>query len=189
MALSPEHAARDALRARQGPGARYDSANAPSDALILARRGTAYFSRKLNELRDDELDMPSLVEGWSRRHIIAQVSYHARALARVAEAANLGVAVPMYPSADARAAEINLGATLPARALRTLFQHTEVHLNVIWRDLPDTAWSAQVDLMPEQTKNLTETDRIRAREVWSRSVQLNNGGAERDIPLSLLSIQ
>ena len=36
-------------------------------ALLLARRGQAYFSRKLNELGNDELDVPSLVPGWTRR--------------------------------------------------------------------------------------------------------------------------
>ena len=185
MALSPEQAARDALRARQGAGARYDSPSAPKEALILARRGTAYFSRKLNELRDDELDAPSLVDGWSRRHVIAHVSYHARAMARLAEGVERGKLVPMYESASARDAEIALGATLPARALRTLFQHTEVHLNVIWRDLPSPAWTSSVTLMDGQTVALPETVAIRAFEIWKSAVQLGNGGLMRDIPVEI----
>lgn len=186
MERSAEQAARDALRARQGIGARYDAPSAPADTLVLARRGTAYFSRKLNELRDDELDAPSLVAGWSRRHVVAQVCYHARALARLTEGANEGVDVPMYQSISDRDDEIALGATLPARALRTLFDHTEVHLNVIWRDLSDAKWSSTVSMQGGQLVPLPATVLSRAQEVWTRSVQLDNGGSMRDFPKELL---
>ena len=53
--------------------------------LLTARRGTAFFARKLNELRDADLDAPSLLPGWTRRHVIAHVSYNARAIARLIE--------------------------------------------------------------------------------------------------------
>lgn len=51
-------AAREALKARQGKGARYDAPNAPAEDLLLARRGTAHFARKLMELPDAELYAP-----------------------------------------------------------------------------------------------------------------------------------
>src|SRR5690606_34928742 len=93
MRLTPEEqAAHEQLRARQGRGARYDSAGAPASDLLLARRGTAYFARKLNELADTDLDLPSLREGWSRRHLIAHIGYHARALAHAMEGARAGTA-------------------------------------------------------------------------------------------------
>src|SRR5690606_3424112 len=113
---------------------------APTGELVWARRGTAYFARKLNELTDAELDRPSLLPGWSRRHVIAHVGYNARALSRLMRWARTGVETPMYPSPEQRAAEMESGATLPARALRSLLSHSEVHLNVAWRDLPDEAW-------------------------------------------------
>ena len=90
-----EQAAREALRARQGAGARYDAASAPAEDLLLARRGTAYFARKLGELSDAELDAPSLREDVRRRALIAQVGYHARALALAVAAARAGRADPM----------------------------------------------------------------------------------------------
>ena len=142
MSISAEDAARAALRQRQGPGARYDSPNAPAKELTWARRGTAYFARVLAQLPDSELDRPSLLPGWSRRHVIAHVGYNARALTRLLTWARTGVETPMYASPEQRAAEIESGATLPARALRSLFSHSEVHLNVAWRDLPDEAWDA-----------------------------------------------
>lgn len=179
---SPEEQAQNALRARLGMGARYDAATAPHEALLLARRGTAYFARKLNELTDRELDGPCLVEGWSRRHLIAHVCYQARGLARLIAWARTGQEQPMYPSAQARDEEIRLGATLPARALRNLFHHSEVHLNVEWRDLGEGAWDATLRLLDGQPVTARDTPMIRAKIVWRCAVDLGNGGRERDIP-------
>ncbi|HYJ48344.1 MAG TPA: maleylpyruvate isomerase N-terminal domain-containing protein, partial [Microbacterium sp.] len=113
-------------------------------SLLLMRRGQAYWARKLNELRDDEFDAPSLLPGWSRRHLVAHVGFNARAVARLVEWARTGVETPMYDSDTQREEEIDFGATLPVEALRNLAAHAAVHLNVEWRDLPADAWSAEV---------------------------------------------
>lgn len=89
--------ARYALRVRQGGGARYDAETAPHDDLLQARRGTAYFARKLNELSDVDLSGPSHLPGWTRAHIVSQTSYHARTLAHLLEAARTGGAQPAPP--------------------------------------------------------------------------------------------
>lgn len=183
---TPEEAARAALRERQGPGARYDSPNAPARELTWARRGTAYFARKLNELTDAELDEPSLLPGWSRRHLVAHVGYNARALTRLLTWARTGVETPMYASPEQRNAEIERGATLPARALRHLFAHSEVHLNVEWRDLPGTAWDTQVRTAQGRLVPARETGWMRTREVWVHAVDLGNGGSTHDFPPDLL---
>jgi maleylpyruvate isomerase len=75
--------ARAALRKRQGSGARYDASSAPARELDWARRGTAYFARLLNPLSDGDLDAPSAVQGFSRRHIVAHIGYHARVLSEI----------------------------------------------------------------------------------------------------------
>jgi maleylpyruvate isomerase len=62
--------------------------------LLTARRGTAFFARKLSELPYDDLDADSLLPGWSRRHVIAHVGYNARAVARLVEWASTGVETP-----------------------------------------------------------------------------------------------
>lgn len=177
-----EQAARAALRERQGAGARYDAPSAPAGSLALARRGTAYFARKLNELSDADLYGPSLLPGWTRAHVAAHAGYNARALARLAEGARTGVRLPMYASAAARRAEIELGSTLPARALRNLFDHAEVHLNVEWRDLADAEWDAAAEGIA-----LRDTPWMRAREIWIHAVDLDNGGSFLDFPPDLLA--
>ncbi|HET7782728.1 MAG TPA: maleylpyruvate isomerase N-terminal domain-containing protein, partial [Arthrobacter sp.] len=94
--------------------ARHDQATDPAllEALLQARRGTAFFARKLNELSDAELDGGTLLPGWTRRHVVAHVGYNARAIARLIEWAATGVETPMYSSPEARNHEIEFGATL-----------------------------------------------------------------------------
>ncbi|RPF28330.1 maleylpyruvate isomerase family mycothiol-dependent enzyme [Georgenia muralis] len=186
MSTTTEEEARAALRERLGAGARYDDPAAPARELGWARRGTAYFARKLNELSDDQLDEPSLLPGWSRRALVAHVGYNARALTRLTEWAASGVETPMYASPEQRNAEIERGSTLPARALRNLFAHSEVHLNVEWRDLRAQAWDAEVVTAQGRTVPARETAWMRAREVWVHAVDLDNGGSYLDLPPEML---
>jgi maleylpyruvate isomerase len=176
---------RAALRERQGPGARYDAAEAPSEELALARLGTAYFARQLNDLPDAALAGPCLVPGWTRAHVVAQVGYQARALTRLTEWAAGGVPQAMYASAEARREEIENGATLPARALRGLFRHAAVHLDVEWRDLPDSAWDALLVGPDGRPLAARGTAWLRAREVWLRAVDLDAGASFLDFPPQL----
>ena len=80
------------------------------DELLAARRGQAFFARKLNELTDAQLDGGTLLPDWTRRHVIAHVGYNARAIARLVEWAATGVETPMYASPEARNHEIDFGA-------------------------------------------------------------------------------
>lgn len=178
--------AREQLRERQGAGARYDAAAAPATELAWARTGTAYFARKLNELTDAELTEPSLLPGWSRASLVAHVGYNARALTRLCEWAATGVETPMYASPEQRLAEIVNGSTLPARALRNLFLHSEVHLNVEWRDLTDEAWDNEVRTAQGRTVAVRETAWMRTREVWIHAVDLDNDGSFLDFPAAVL---
>jgi maleylpyruvate isomerase len=154
--------------------------------LLLARRGTAYFSRKLNELSDEEFDAPSLLPGWSRRHLIAHVGYNARAIVRLTQWAETGVEHPMYESSQARWREIEYGATLSPVALRNLSEHAAVHLNVQWRDLTDAAWHTEVRTGQGRIVPASTTVWMRTREVWLHAVDLNNGGSYTHFPAELL---
>ena len=155
-------------------------------ALLQARRGTAFFARKLSELTDADLDGDSLLPGWTRRHHTAHIGYNARAIARLVEWAGTGVETPMYASPEARNHEINFGATLSPIALRHLFDHSAVHLNVEWRDLPAQAWQHQVTTAQGRTVPAGETVWMRTREVWIHAVDLANGATFTDIPAPVL---
>jgi len=168
--------------------ARQDQATDPEllAALLQARRGTAFFARKLNELSDSELDGDSLLPGWTRRHITAHIGYNARAIARLIEWAATGVETPMYASTAVRDHEIDFGATLSPIALRHLFDHSAVHLNVEWRDLPGDAWHHKVRTIQGREVPATETVWMRSREVWMHAVDLANGASFADIPAPVL---
>jgi maleylpyruvate isomerase len=184
--MSGLDAARESLRQRQGLGARYDAPEAPADALALARSGTAYFARKLNELTDDALYAPSKIANWSCAHVICAVAYQARAIARQAEAAALGAPIPPMQSQEWAALEdIALGATLPPRALRHLFDHTAVHLDVVWRDLPGAAWDSMAPDAAQQMRPLRTTAIERAQMLWHSALDLGNGARLRDLPPAL----
>jgi maleylpyruvate isomerase len=168
--------------------ARQDQTTDPEllEALLQARRGTAFFARKLNELSDEDLDGPSLLPGWSRRHVTAHIGYNARAIARLIEWAATGVETPMFASPEARAEEISFGATLSPIALRNLFDHSAVHLNVEWRDLPEQAWQHRVKTAQGRLVPASETVWMRTREVWTHAVDLDNGASFADIPAPVL---
>lgn len=168
--------------------ARHDQTTDPDllAALLQARRGTAFFARKLNELTDADLDGASLLPGWTRRHITAHIGYNARAIARLIEWAATGVETPMYASTQVRDHEIDFGATLSPIALRHLFDHSAVHLNVEWRDLPGDAWHHTVRTIQGRDVPATETVWMRSREVWMHAVDLDNGANFRDIPVPVL---
>lgn len=156
------------------------------DELLWARRGTAFFARKLNELPNDDLPGPSLLPGWTRNHVVAHVGYNARAIARLMEWANTGTETPMYSTPGARQREIELGATLAPRALRHLSDHASVALNVSWRDTPDEAWSRTVTTAQGRRVPASETVWMRSREVWLHAVDLDNGAKASDIPRPIL---
>jgi maleylpyruvate isomerase len=164
--------------------ARTDNVTDPALAarLLIARRGQAYYSRKLNELSDDDLDAPSLLPAWNRRQLVAHVGLNARALTRLTEWAATGVETPMYSSPEQRTEEIDFSATLPAQALRNLSDHAAVHLTVEWRDLPEAAWGHVVRTAQGRSVPVSETVWMRAREVWIHAVDLGNGGSFDDFP-------
>lgn len=178
--------AREAFRATQGAGARYDDPAAPGRELAWARLGTAFFSRVLQSVPDGALDAPSLLPGWDRRTVVAHVGYNARALSRLVEGARIGVPGVMYPSPEYRLAEITLGASLPPRALRHLHEHALTHLDVEWRDLRGAAWDAAVVTGQGRSVPVRETAWMRAREVWLHAVDLDAGASFRQFPEPLL---
>lgn len=177
-----DRAAREALRARQGTGARYDAPNAPAEDLLLARRGAAFFARKLNELSDADFDAPSLRDGWSRRHLIADVSYRARAMAIALKGIRDGLT---EEEAEWRP-DVALAATLPVRALRYLYEHSDVHLNVEFRDLRPQDWDGKVHLGEDDPVVVRMLPRARARAIWCAAIDLGSGASKREIPDSLV---
>jgi maleylpyruvate isomerase len=154
--------------------------------LATVRLGTSSFRRALSRLNDTDFDFPSLLPGWSRRHLVAHVGYNARAIARLVEWAATGQVNPMYSSPDTRKAEIEVGATLRPDALRSLCEHAATDLDVRWRDLPGPRWSTEVRTAQGRTVPASETLWMRSREVWLHAVDLDTGSRISEIPEGVL---
>lgn len=177
-------AERAALQARQGAGARYDASNAPAEDLLLARRGSAYFARKLNDLSDSHLGDASLVPGWTRRHVIADISYHARAMAIALKK----IREDLTPEEAHWKPDVDLAATLPARALRHLYAHCIVHLNVEFRDLKARDWDHSITLANGTAVPIRNLPILRAQKIWRGAIDLGNGTSDADLPKRILAV-
>lgn len=178
----PIEAARIALRERQGTGARYDAETAPARELDWARRGTAYFARLLNDMPNYALDEPSALYGFTRRRLIAFVGYHARLMSEMVAWARTGQEGPFPAAAEVSRDDLEFGVTQPSRALRYLFDHSQVHLNVEWRDLIDGDWDRSVQDATGRVIAVRDTPAMRARALWLHAIDLDAGGRFSDMP-------
>ncbi|MDQ0120836.1 uncharacterized protein (TIGR03083 family) [Pseudarthrobacter defluvii] len=88
----------------------------------------------------------------------------------------------MYPSVEVRNHEIDFGATLSPIALRNLYDHSAVHLNAEWPDLPADSWHYKVQTVQGRVVPAEETVWMRTREVRVHAVDLDNGASFDDIP-------
>lgn len=183
--MSHLDARREELRARQGAGARYDSPDAPAEALDLTRRGTAYFTRLLNGLSDRNLAMP--VAGWpARAHLVAFVALQARRMSEALSALRHGRAQFRHGVLTIERPSLDAAASLPPRALRNLFAHSEVHLNVEFRDLTGDHWRAALPASERPALPVAELPNLRAVTLWRASFQLDAGARATDCPSALM---
>ena len=155
--------------------------------LAQAHEGTAFFTRLLDDLSYSELDGPSLLPGWSRKHVVAHLAYHAFAVGRLLEWARTGVEHPMYETQIARDHEIEAGATLSHNSLRSLFDRAVAELDSAWANLPASDWHKTVRTFQGREIHVSETVWMRTKEVWVHAVDLDGGASFDDIPQSVLS--
>jgi maleylpyruvate isomerase len=141
----------------------------------------------LNHLTREELDGASLVvPGRTRRHVITEVGYQARALTRLTEWTASGVATPMFADPAQRLEEIADGATLPDRALRGLF-HSRRGPSRRRMARPDGKPVGRHGRRAGRRGDLRPRDGLAAGQVPLASCRgLDNGGSFLDFPPALV---
>ena len=72
--------------------------------------------------------------------------------------------------------DLELATTLPPQALRNLFAHSEVHLNVEWRDMIDADWEITVSTQYGEKVALRSFPLFRAVSLWKASLDLGARG-------------
>jgi len=148
----------------------------------LVGQGTEHFRTHATDLSEAELNAPSLLDGWSRRQLIAHLGYNAVGLCRLLDGAAAGVAKEMYASADSREEEIAQSVDLDDGSLYDLFNSEAARLDTAWRELPPAAWSVMVRTPQGKPVPASETLWMRSREVWIHGVDLDTGATFEAIP-------
>lgn len=85
--------------------------------------------------------------------------------------------------------QVELAVTLPARALRHLHAHSDVHLNVELRDQNNSDWVKSILLLGEASVPIRDLPFLRAQAVWFDALNLGNGSKETDLPVRILASQ
>jgi maleylpyruvate isomerase len=122
--------------------------------------------RSADALEDHEYAEPSALPDWTRGHVLAHLALNAEALAGVLGGIVAGEAVPMYPSQEARDADVaELAAAEPA-AIRSRLLGGGSDLADAIDAVPEDRWATTVERTPGgRTFAAAQVPQMRLREV------------------------
>ena len=120
--------------------------------------------------------------------MVAAVAFNAKDLTRIVEAARLGM-TEIELNIEGQPEDIAFAATLPAHALRNLFKHFEVHLNVEWRDLTTLQWTFHIGVSKADRVEVSQTPCCRTVFIWDHSILLSAGGSANLSPPGLAQVK
>jgi len=159
-----------------------DGRNDTAHTLPWMRAGTEHVFALVAKLSDAELAGPSALPEWSRAHVVAHLARNAEALIRLVNWARTGVETPMYPSREARAADIAASAGHPPQRLRAELTATAADLDTALAALTPEQWQAQVRSALGRPLPAAQVPWMRIREVWLHAVDLDAGADVADVP-------
>lgn len=160
----------------------------PTVTRAWVRAGTARLLVAVDRLDDAALARPSVLPGWSRRHVIGHLARNAEALGRLAGWARTGIETPMYAGPEQRTAEIEESAGREPARLRAELRGTAEELDTALDRLDDTAWRATVCSALGRAIPATEVPWMRVREVWLHTVDLHSGVGMTDLPEGVVDL-
>jgi maleylpyruvate isomerase len=133
---------------------------------------------------------PSRCPGWTRAHVLTHVARNADALTNLLTWASTGQETPMYPSVEARNADIEAGAARSPEELVLDLRESAARLSAAIADVPDGGWEYQVRTGPGATGATIPARRVvwvRLREVEIHHVDLDAGYSPADWPAPFVS--
>jgi maleylpyruvate isomerase len=143
--------------------------------------GTAFFVAQVGGLSDTDLLEASRLPGWTRRHVLSHMANNAVALMNLLDWARTGIETPMYPSREARAADIESGSLRPAADLRADALDSAERLAAATNAMPSTAWDAPVRTALGLVVSGAEVPWMRTREVWVHGVDIGGTATFADV--------
>ncbi|GAB2650278.1 maleylpyruvate isomerase family mycothiol-dependent enzyme [Kribbella swartbergensis] len=133
-----------------------------------------------------DLEGPSLLPGWTRKHVAAHLALNAEALGNLVEWARTGVEKRMYASTDRRNADIEAGARRSSAELLAWFDESARLLTEAMGELTDAQWQARVLTAQGSEVPAGQIPWMRAREVMIHAVDLGTGVTFADLPEDFL---
>jgi maleylpyruvate isomerase len=144
----------------------------PDRELSWVADGQALFEQTVMEL--DDLRGESRLPGWTRGHVVTHLARNAEGLCRLLAWARTGIETPMYPSVEARDADIQAGARRPRTEQLDDLRNTGAAFAAAAQELSATHWEATV-----RTRHgplpASLVPWVRVRELWLHIVDLDAG--------------
>ncbi|MEJ3749615.1 maleylpyruvate isomerase family mycothiol-dependent enzyme [Actinomycetes bacterium KLBMP 9797] len=156
-------------------------------ALSWVGEGTAACRKAIAGLDEASYQAPSLLPGWTRKHVVAHLAGNAEALGNLVHWARTGEPTPMYHSREQRDAAIESGAALPGDRLTAWFEESARALADAMAALTDEQWRAEVVTAQGRTVPASETPWMRAREVMVHAVDVGGEVRFADLPERFLA--
>jgi maleylpyruvate isomerase len=155
-------------------------------SLVDSRRwleaGTKLLDETIGGLTEPDYDGPSLLPGWTRKHLLAHLCANAVALGNLVHWAATGERTPMYTSPEQRAADIETGSRLSAAELHDWYGRSATTLTAAMDQLTDEQWQTEVLTAQGRPVPATTIPWLRAREVMVHAVDLGTGVTFDDLP-------
>lgn len=158
-----------------------------ADARRWVAHGTHLCRDALVSLDEADFGQPSLLKGWTRKHLAAHLAANADAVGNLIRWARTGEPTPMYSSLEQRADDIEDGARKSASELTNWFDQSATALGSAMDGLTPAQWAAEVLTAQGRTVPASETPWMRAREVMIHAVDLGTGVGFADLPADFLT--
>jgi maleylpyruvate isomerase len=144
----------------------------PDRELSWAADGQRLFEQTVTNL--DDLGGQSRLPGWTRGHLVTHVARNADGLCRLLTWARTGIETPMYPSAEARDADIQTGAGRAQAEQLADLRRAGAAFAAAAEELSSNQWQATVATRhgPMPAASIPWA---RVRELWLHLVDLDAG--------------
>ncbi|MGC8481117.1 MAG: maleylpyruvate isomerase family mycothiol-dependent enzyme [Acidimicrobiales bacterium] len=156
-------------------------------AVARVDGGTAFFSDQLDRVNAENYDGPSVLDGWSRRVLIAHVTRNAMALTNLCNWAISGEECPMYASPEDRQRGIDEYAAMSEDRQRERFNTTA---SVLREQLDRLSAGGLLEFTVRTARGrevpVREVAVMRAKELWIHGVDLDLGAGFDELPRGYL---
>jgi maleylpyruvate isomerase len=139
-------------------------------------------------ITESDLRAPSLLPGWTRAHVLAHLARSADAMRNLLIGVRSGQDRPAYGSAEARQADIEHGARLPAKELIADLADSAMAFRTVVRQLPDDRWQVPVRILDSAPFPAAQLLTRRLVEVELHHCDLGAGYSPADWPAPFASM-